>query len=158
MGLGDRLGQGMDRLYDRLRDPSVFGIGRDDASAGTFDSLRGHKYGLVVTFRRNGQAVPSPVWMAVDDAGRAYMETGAWSGKVKRIRRDATTLVAASTVRGKPKGPVLRGKARVLPHDEWPHAEATLAGAFGVGRKIYRRFYKVSEETTAYVEVTPEPG
>jgi PPOX class probable F420-dependent enzyme len=82
----------MDRVYDRMRDPSVLRIRGDDATSGTLDPLRGHKYALLVTFRRNGDPVPSPVWIAVDAAGRAYTQTGAKSGKVKRIRNDPTAL------------------------------------------------------------------
>jgi hypothetical protein len=40
-------------------------------------------------------------------------------------------LITISSVRGKPKGSVLKGQARVLPKDEWVHAEETLAPAYG---------------------------
>jgi PPOX class probable F420-dependent enzyme len=155
VGFGERMAYAMDRVYDRMRDPSVFRIQREDATAGTFDSLRGYKYGLLVTFRRNGDPVPSPVWMALDAAGRAYIQTGAKSGKVKRIRNDQTALIAASNVRGKPRGPLLLASALVLPREEWPHAEATLAAAFGLGRKIYQRAFPMSSEVAAYLQVVP---
>jgi PPOX class probable F420-dependent enzyme len=152
--LGERLAYGMDRVYDRMRDPSVFRITRADAVEGPLESLRGHKYGLVVTFRRSGAPVPSPVWMAVDEVGRVYVQTGAKSGKVKRLRHDPTALIAASNVRGRPQGPLLLATARVLPREEWPHAEATLAAAFGLGRKLYERIFPMGESVVAYVEVT----
>ncbi len=155
VGFGARLAYAMDRVYDRMRDPSVFRIGRHDASSGTFDTLRGCKYGLLVTFRRNGDPVPSPVWMAVDGEGRAYIQTGAKSGKVKRIRNDPLALIASSNVRGKPRGPVLGATARILPRQEWTHAEATLVAAFGLGRKLYQRAFPMGDEVVAYLEVTP---
>lgn len=144
MSLGQRISEATNRLYDKLRAPAAFGVTADDAIDGDLTSLRGHKFGLVVTFRRDGQAVPSPVWMAADDRGCVYFETGSTSWKVKRIRNDPTVLVAASTFRGRPKGPIFRGQARILPTTEWPHAEATLANAFGLDRKLYRRVYGVS--------------
>lgn len=156
VGLGERLAKAMDRGYDRMRDPSVFRIGRDEAVGGTFHQLRGSKYGLLLTFRRNGEPVPSPVWMAVDSEGRVYVQTAAKSGKVKRIRNDPAVLIAASNMRGRPRGPVLRGTARVLPQEEWRHAEATLVEAFGLGRKLYQRAFPMGEGVLAYVEVAPE--
>lgn len=63
--------------------------------------------------------------------------------------------MAASTVRGKPKGPVLSGTARILPKEEWAHAEATLASAFGLDRRLYLRVFRMSDDAQAYVEITP---
>lgn len=145
----------MNRLYDRTRDPSAFRVSREDAVSGTLDSLRGRKYALLVTFKRNGEPVPSPVWMAVDDEGRVYVQTAVESGKVKRIRNDPGVLICASNVRGKPRGPVLQGTARVLTAAEWPHAEMTLERGFGLGRKLYGRAFPMSVDVVAYLEVAP---
>ncbi|HET6873510.1 MAG TPA: PPOX class F420-dependent oxidoreductase [Acidimicrobiales bacterium] len=155
MGWGLRLAKLMDRGYDRMRHPDAFGIGTDDVVTGGFDDLRDSKYAVVVTFRRNGDTVPSPVWIAVDAAGRAYTKTGAHSGKVKRVRNDPRALVAPSTVRGRPKGPVRAGSARILPKEEWAHAEATMAASFGLGRQLYERLFPMSDEATAYIEIAP---
>ncbi len=38
---------------------------------------------LLTTYRRDGEAVPTPVWIA-DDGERLLVTTGAASGKVKR--------------------------------------------------------------------------
>lgn len=147
----------MDRVYDRMRDPSAFRIRQEDAVDGSLEVLRDHKYGLLVTFRHTGDPVPSPVWMAVDTHGSVYLQTGAKSGKVKRIRNDPNVLIAACNVRGKPRGPVLRGTARVLSKQDWPHAERTLAGAFGLGRKLYLRAFPMADPVIAYVEVVRCP-
>ena len=153
MDLGARISAATNRLYDRLRASAAFEVTEELAVDGALGSLRGHKFGSVVTFRGDGRAVPSPVWMAVDDQGRVYFETGAQSWKVKRIHNNPSVLVAASTFRGRPTGPVFRGRAQILPFDEWPHAESTLAHAFGLDRKLYRRIYGVSPEGTAYIEI-----
>ncbi len=145
----------MDRIYDRMRDPAAFQIRAADAAAGSFDGLRGARYAVVVTFRRNGQGVPSPVWFGVDTQGRVYLQTPRDSGKVKRIRNDPRVLVAPSNARGRPKAPALTGRARVLSKDEWAHAELTLAGSYGVGRKIYEATLRIPEELMAYVEISP---
>lgn len=145
----------MDRMYDRMRHPATFGIRPEDAVTGTFDGLRGNKYALLVTFRRSGEPVPSPVWFAVDAGGRLYVQTGKATGKVKRIGNDPRVLACPSTVRGRPRGPVVAGRARVLPKEEWSHAEATMAAAYGLGRRLYTRFFPMSDEVQAYLEVVP---
>jgi uncharacterized protein len=147
------IGRAMDRLYDRMRHADAFTLTYEDAVAKPFDALRGNKYGVLVTFRRNGEAMPSPVWFAVDDTGRAFVRTMETSGKVKRIRNDARALLAPSSVRGKPTGPALRGVARVLSADEWPHAETTLAAAYGVGRRMYAGLAGDADGLSTYIEI-----
>jgi len=152
---GERLASLMNQGYDRMRDQAAFKVGPDVATAGTFDPLRGSKYTLLVTFRKNGDAVPSPVWAAVDSSGRLYLETENDSAKVKRIRNNPQVIVAPATIRGKPKGTPVAGSARVLPAEEWPHAEETLAKFYGLGRRLYTIFFSMPETSRAYVEVSP---
>jgi uncharacterized protein len=146
----------MDKVYDRMRDPAAFKVKPEDATTGTLDSLKGSKYALLVTFRRDGTPVPSPVWLAVDAQGRAYLHTEAASGKVKRIGANPEVLITMSNVRGKPKGSVFKGKARVLPKEEWAHADETLAAALGFERKAYNAVFRMSEDKQAYLEVVAE--
>jgi PPOX class probable F420-dependent enzyme len=145
----------MDKVYDRMRDPAAFKVRPEDAITGTLDGLKRSKYWLLVTFRRDGTAVPSPVWMAVDGQGRGYLHTDGSSGKVKRIRANPEVLITISTIRGRPKGPVLKGKARVLPKEEWAHAEETLASGYGFERKAYNAVSRMADDKQAYVEVVP---
>jgi PPOX class probable F420-dependent enzyme len=156
--VSERFGALMNRIYDRMRDPEAFEIKPGDATQGSFEPLRRHSYAVVVTFRRTGEAVPSPVWFGLDDEGRAYVRTPRDAGKVKRIRNDSRVLLAPSTVRGKPKGTVLVGTARVLPKEEWPHAEAALAAAYGIGRRWYERVLGGPEDAGTYLEITPTPS
>jgi PPOX class probable F420-dependent enzyme len=146
----------MDKVYDRMRDPAAFKVRPEDGVAGTLDGLEGSKYWLLVTFRRDGTPVPSPVWVAVDSQGRGYLHTEGSSGKVKRIRSNPEVLITISNVRGKPKGSVLKGKARVLPKEEWVHAEETLASAYGFERKAYNAVFRMAEDKQTYIEVVPE--
>jgi PPOX class probable F420-dependent enzyme len=155
MSAFEHLARFSDRMFDRLRDKRAFTLTADKAIDGDFESLRGHKYAVVVTFRRNGDVVPSPVWFGVDAKGHAYLKTRHDAGKVKRLRNDSRVLVAGSTIRGKPTGPVIRGTGRVLPTEEWAHAEETVAAAYGTGRKISERVLGGREDMGAYIEITP---
>ncbi|WFF02326.1 PPOX class F420-dependent oxidoreductase [Micromonospora sp. WMMD964] len=84
------------------------------------DRLSAEKYILLTTFRKDGRAVPTPVW-AVRDGDALAVWTRADSGKVKRIRNNGEVTVAPCDVRGRPHG------AEVSAH-------ATLYGSGDIGR------------------------
>jgi len=143
-----------DRLFDRMRHREAFAV-REAATSG-FDHLRGHKYALLTTFRRSGEAVPTPVWFGLGDDGRVYVRSEADVGKVKRIRNGGRVLVAPCSVRGRPKGPAAEGRARVLPPEEDDRAEAALQGNYGLGRKVYEGVgERMTGIQTVYLEITP---
>ena len=146
-----------DRMFDRLRDARAFTLTEDDAVDGDFESLRGQTYAVVVTFRRTGEAVPSPLWFALDEDGTAYVKTRHDAGTVKRLRNDSRVLIAPSNSRGRPTGPAVRATGRVLPREEWEHAEATLAAAYGASRRISERVLGGPEDLAAYLQLTPRP-
>lgn len=149
-----RLAWWADRAFDRGRHAAAFEVSEDSAVDGDLRSLRGHPYALLITFRRDGSAVPSPVWFAIDGDGRAFVKTAEDVGKVRRIRRDGRVLMAPATARGKPVGPALRGRARVLPPEEWPDAERTLAASYGLSRRLSERLLG-GAAPAAYLEITP---
>jgi PPOX class probable F420-dependent enzyme len=77
------------------------------------DTIGDASYALVTTYRRDGRAVPTPVWVVRDgDAVAVWTPTD--SGKVKRVRRDGTVLVGPCDVRGRPTGDQVPGMAVVL--------------------------------------------
>ncbi|MBX3050746.1 MAG: PPOX class F420-dependent oxidoreductase [Caldilineaceae bacterium] len=79
----------------------------------TLNDIKDAKYIALKTFRRNGQGVITPVWMAAD-GGKLYVWTDGSSGKVKRIRNDGRVRLCASDVRGTPTGEWTEAQARVL--------------------------------------------
>ncbi|GAA4546963.1 PPOX class F420-dependent oxidoreductase [Pseudonocardia xishanensis] len=84
---------------------------------------------LLTTFRRDGTAVPTPVWCAPTADGRIGVWTVTKSGKVKRIRRSGAVEVAECDRRGAPLGPAVPGTAEIL------DAEGTRAVRRAVARK-----------------------
>jgi PPOX class probable F420-dependent enzyme len=110
---------------------------------------------LLVSFRRDGTSVPTPLWFAA--AGDVlYARSEADVGKVKRIRRDPRVLVAACDRRGRPLGPPHDGRARVLASDELLTAETLLAARYGIARRVLERVF-FRDRHFAYLEVQPIP-
>jgi PPOX class probable F420-dependent enzyme len=76
-------------------------------------ALAREPYISLVTFRRTGAGVATPVWFAERD-GRLWVFTEADAGKVKRLRRDPRARIAACSVRGRVHGVWHEARARVV--------------------------------------------
>jgi len=151
MGLIDRLAKASDKFYDRMRSADADSVADADPT-GSIDDLKGRKYCVLVSYRKNGQAMPSPLWFGTAD-GRLYFQTSPDGFKVKRIRNNPEVRVAPCTSRGKPVGPPFIGKARVVPDSDASVAERAVQSNYGIGRKIYTLFSGGVD--SVYVEVTP---
>jgi len=143
------------RFYHWIRHPSARSLAGEERTASGFDHLRGHKYCLLVTYRRDGEAVPTPVWFGLSD-GKLYVRSEANVAKVKRIGNDSRTRVGPCTVRGRPVGLPAEGRARVLDQpSEVERAEVALQANYGAGRRLYEGFGGVFGIDTVYLEITP---
>ena len=106
--------------------------------ASTLDTLGASSYLLITTFRKDGRAVPTPVWVARDeDALVVWSVTDA--GKVKRIRRTAKVLVGPCDVRGKPTGDQVPGRAMILDSAGTERVRNLLRNKYGLIGRITMR-------------------
>jgi hypothetical protein len=128
----------------------------DVPRVGSLAEVAAAKRTLLVTYRREGTSVPTPVW-AAQEAGRLYVRSERSSGKVKRLRRDTRLLVAPCTVRGEPLGAPLEARARVLDPDEEPLAERALAARYGAGRALFEWAMDALRVDMCYLEILPGP-
>jgi PPOX class probable F420-dependent enzyme len=121
------------------------------AATGRIEDLRGRKYCVLVTYRRNGTPVPSPLWFGTGD-GKVYAHTT--GVKVTRLRANPRVLVAPCTFRGRPTGPPFEGVARVVDAAEHTAADAFIQSNYGWVRTLY---YRLSGQNNAgvYIEVEP---
>jgi PPOX class probable F420-dependent enzyme len=143
------------RFYDRIRHPAARSLANEQRTVSGFDHLQGHKYCLLVTYKRSGEPVPTPVWFGLAD-GKLYVRSDANAAKVKRIRNDPRARVAPCTSRGKPLGPPAEGRASVLDQpSESDMAEAALRANYGLGRRIYEGASDALGTRTVYLAVTP---
>ena len=146
--------EGVERFFNRFYDSIRSGKARDgEPEAKGFGHLSGHKYALLVTYRRSGEGVPTPVWFGVDEHGRLYCRTGKLAAKAKRIRNEPRVKVAPCSVRGVPKGPYAEGTARVVDPSGQEHAERAIQSNYGTFRKIYEG--SAGSMEAYYLEVTP---
>jgi PPOX class probable F420-dependent enzyme len=139
MTLSARFADATYRLYPRITVPAGEQLAEQPAT-GALEDLRGRKYCTVVSFRRDGTPVATPVWFGLD-GDRLFFRSLASGAKLKRIRRDARVLVAPCTSRGRPSGPPFEASARVLERN------------YGLGRRLYRR--AIGDAPAEYVEVVP---
>ena len=87
-----------------------------DRTAG-FGPLEGSKTALLTTFRRGGEAVGTPLSIAVAN-GKVYFVTASDSGKARRLADNPVVSLAPCTVSGKVTGEPVDGRARRLARDE----------------------------------------
>jgi uncharacterized protein len=153
--LGTRIVKASDRFYGRLRHPAAKQAASSEPTASDFAALRGEKYCLLVSYRRSGEPVPTPVWFGLDGEERLYVHTEADAAKVKRVRANERVLVAPASARGKPTGPLAEGRARVLAANEEARAERAIQSNYGLGRKLYEGMGAPMGVHMVYLEVTP---
>lgn len=91
------------------------------------------RYVRFTNFRRNGDAVSTPVWFARTGDEWVFSSSPA-VGKVKRLRNDPRVEITACDVRGrvKPGTPVFAGTARLLAGPEAVAAERAMAAKYGL--------------------------
>lgn len=77
-------------------------------------SLETGKYINIQTYKKNGQAVSTPVWFISKD-NRIYFRTSNKSGKFKRIKNNNNIKFALCNFRGKIKGEWHNGLAKIDP-------------------------------------------
>jgi PPOX class probable F420-dependent enzyme len=121
---------------------------------GSVEDVQAYKRALLVTYRRDGTPVPTPVWAAEAD-GCLYVRSERASGKVKRLRRDPRILIAPCTVRGKPLGAPFEATGRMLSTGEEPDAERALAERYGLGRALFEWTMDRLRVDMGYLEITP---
>jgi PPOX class probable F420-dependent enzyme len=130
-------------------------VADETSTVSGFEHLRGHKYCVLVTYKRSGEAVPTPVWFGLTD-GKLYVRSEADVAKVKRIHNDPHVRVAPCSVRGKPLGPPAEGRARILDQpDDRKRAEVALQANYGLGRRLYEGAGGALAVKTVYVEIDP---
>jgi len=119
------------------------------------------RYVNLTTFRRDGRAVSTPVWFAIE-GNHLVIWTAAQSGKAKRLRHTDEVTVAPCDVRGRVKGPSIKARARLLPASDGPRIESLLNQRYGLTKRLYsagmglwhRLIVRQPPGPAAYIEIS----
>ena len=125
-------------------------------SSDSFVSLYSHQYALLKTFRKNGDAVPTPIWFA-NENGKLYITTGSTAGKVKRIKNNGRATLTPCDQRGRiiGDGKEVEGMARVLPEAEYAHANTVLLSKYKLMYRMFDVLGFFSRRKSTYIEISP---
>src|SRR5918995_4101418 len=131
--------------------------GNRDAAAVLVPFVSQHTV-LLTTYRRNGTPVGTPVHIAVD-GDRAFVRTWDTTWKLKRIRNNPEVRVAPCTAGGRPTGPAILARARVLGGDESEYAAEMLARKYPILHGVLiPRLHRLRGNRTMHIELTSLAG
>jgi PPOX class probable F420-dependent enzyme len=121
-----------------------------------FASLYSHQYALLKTFRKNGDAVATPVWFA-NENGKIYITTGSTAGKVKRIKNNGRATLTPCDQRGRivGDGKEVAGVARMLPEAEYAHANTVLLRKYKLMYRMFDVLGFFTRRKSTYIEISP---
>ncbi|GAC1393391.1 MAG: PPOX class F420-dependent oxidoreductase [Ktedonobacteraceae bacterium] len=121
-----------------------------------FAYLYTHQFALLKTFRKNGVAVPTPVWFA-NENGKLYITTTTTTGKIKRIRNNGRVTLTPCNRSGKVIGDEkeVEGVARELPAAAYAHANTVLLRKYKLLYRVFDILGFVSRRKSTYIEVSP---
>jgi uncharacterized protein len=123
--------------------------------AGAFNQFVHQRTVLLTTYRRDGTPVGTPVNIVVD-GDRAFVRTFDTAWKLKRIRNNPTVEIAPSTARGKPTGPAIGARARVLGGTEADHASRALNEKYPILHGVLVPLaHRLQGYKTVHIELTP---
>lgn len=114
--------------------------------------LANGKYLLVTTYKRDGSAVPTPVWV-VPDGDALGIWTVADSWKVKRIRNRAEVLVGPCDLRGNPTGEQVPATAAIQDAATAAEYRTLLARKYGLVGRLTLLGSRLRRGTTGTVAI-----
>ena len=110
--------------------------------------IHGQHYISLATFRKNGLAVPTPVWFG-EEKGKLYVMTSDSTGKYKRIRNNPQVKIAPCSMRGKITGPEFPATARILPATDAAQVRGLIRAKYWLARVPF-----IWSKTNAYLEIS----
>jgi PPOX class probable F420-dependent enzyme len=97
-----------------MRSRQAVEAARQPATGMDFEELRNFRQAIVLTYRRSGEPMPTPINHAISDDGKLYSRSEPHLRKMKRIRKNPRVLAVPCTFRGTPRGAAAEGIAREL--------------------------------------------
>ncbi len=115
--------------------------------------LSSEKYVSIRTFRKNGEAKHTPVWIA-DLDGKLVFVTNEDSWKVKRMKNNPAVALAPCDMKGNNAGTYLDGTARIVQPDERDAIDAAIRKKYGWQTWPFALISKFSKVPRVGIEIT----
>lgn len=115
-----------------------------------FAIMSQHRYVLFSTFRKDGTAVGTAVWIAPFGTNQACFTTGGNSGKVKRLRNNSQITLQQCDVRGRVTAgsPIIQATARVVTGEQCKPVDVAMLAKY----KIQFRLLTMSNAITSRIK------
>ena len=119
----------------------------------TLTQLGNAQYIALETYKKNGDAVSTPVWVT-QEARKLYVITEGHSWKVNRIRNNPRVRVAQSDSRGKVQSDWVDATARVLNDPAAVNQQGKrLAAKYGMVYHLFMLFMKLTQRKRVSVVI-----
>ena len=142
------------RIFDRMRHARAFEVAREEGTARDFEGFRNARQALVVTFKRSGEPVPTPINFGLSD-DKLYFRSEPHVAKIRRLKADPHVRLCPCNLRGKPLGPMVEARADVLPELENERCHGIVKANWRWDTKLLESIYDRIDVPEVYVEVTP---
>lgn len=109
-------------------------------------AFTGQEYLNLETYRRNGEAVRTPVWFAVYE-NSLCVRTQTNSGKIKRIRNQPQVRVAPCKADGTPVGEWRPAVARLATPEEAEQISAIFYQKYRMRKKLFDLLNRLRRQT-----------
>ena len=111
--------------------------------------IKTQKYISLETYRKNNQAVKTPVWFVVKD-DLVYVVTRSQTGKVKRLKNNLQVKFALCNIKGKVTGEWISGTAKILDENQIKEVVKMRDKKYGFMAKIAKFLSKSKGEFFAF--------
>ena len=99
------------------------------------EQIKSEKYISLETYRKNNQAVRTPVWFVIKD-DLIIIVTRDQTGKIKRLRNNQKVKIATCSIKGKTSMTMTSGTARILTEEETVKAVKLRDKKYGFFSKV----------------------
>jgi uncharacterized protein len=100
------------------------------------------KYINLLTYKKNGEPVLTPVWFIFKD-NKIFIRTSNKSGKFKRIKNNKNVKFALCNIRGQIKGEWHNGFAKLEPNNRWVFSK--INEKYGIFAYLMNILYKIKK-------------
>jgi PPOX class probable F420-dependent enzyme len=99
------------------------------------DKIKSEKYISLETYRKNNQAVKTPVWFVIKNDS-IIIVTRDQTGKIKRLRNNQKVKIATCSIKGKTSMSMIPGTAQILTDKETSEVVKLRDKKYGLFSKV----------------------